>query len=200
MRVRIGIAIGAMVLANALVSQATIVPVVQFAPGAQVITFETGSTGLPSVPGVTFLNTPPYGSSGNFSGFFGSQGWSNTVSVSYYDLGAQFSPPVQAVGGYVGRIPNFTNKHAPQVTVELFNSALVSLGTASIDLPAAFNSPVFFGFRADEPISRFRMTGNNTGFFSVDNFTVGSVPEPASAALSLAGMAGLQMRRRRASR
>jgi hypothetical protein len=162
-----------------------------------VITFETGSTGLPSVPGVTFLSSGSYGSSGNFDGFFGTQGWSNTVSVTYADLGAQFNPTVQAVGGYVGRIPNFTNEHASRVTVELFNSSLASLGTASVDLLPAFNSPVFFGFRADEPIARFRMTGNNTGFFSVDNFTIGSVPEPASSTLLLVAIAILQVRAKR---
>jgi hypothetical protein len=194
------------VFAKALVSQAALVPVSQseFGPGAQVVTFETGSTGLPAVPGLTFLSSGPssstwYGSSGNFSGFFDNQGWSNTVSTTYGDLGAQFDPTVQAVGGYVGRIPNFTNQHPSQVTVELFNSSLVSLGTASINLPASLNSPVFFGFRADEPIARFRMTGNNTGFFSVDNFTFVPVPEPASPVLVLAGVAMLQMRRRRSN-
>jgi hypothetical protein len=207
---RFGIAVGVfiVVLTRALVSQAALIPVSQsdFAPGAQVVTFETGTTALPVVPGLTFLNSGPssspwYGSSGDFSGFFGAEGWSNTVSSTYGDLGAQFNPAVQAVGGYVGQIPNFTNRNASQVTVELFNASLDSLGTASINLPAGFNSPVFFGFRADQPIARFRMTGNNTGFFSVDNFTFGSVPEPASPLLVItAGMAMLQMRRSRRPR
>src|SRR5262245_31741306 len=169
-----------------------------FAPSAQVITFETGSTGLPTVPGVTFLFTTPsltqwYGSSANFSGFFGAQGWSNLVSTTYSDLGIGFATPVQAIGGYVGRIPNFTGQHPPAVGVELFDGPLTSLGTASIALPPAFDSPVVFGFTADSPIARFRMTGNNSGFFSVDNFTFGSlqtqaVPEPSTLALALIGV------------
>lgn len=160
-----------------------------FLPNAQVITFETGTTELPTLPGVTFLGEAPsdtspwYSGSGNFNGFFGNQGWSNEVSSTYSDLGIQFAMPVQAVGGYVGNIPNFTNQHPTVVTVELFDTSLTSLGTVSVSLPATLNAPVFFGFTADAPIARFRMTGNNTGFFSVDNFTFGSlqshqVPEP----------------------
>jgi hypothetical protein len=140
------------------------------------------------------------GSSGNFNGFFGSQGWSNTVSSTYGDLGAQFSPTVQAVGGYVGRIPNFTKQHPSQVVVELFNSSLTSLGTATINLPAAFNSPVNFGFRADEPIARCRMTSNNTGFFSVDNFTFGAVPEAASSTFMVVAIGALMTGRGRRRR
>jgi hypothetical protein len=169
-----------------------------FAPDVQVITFETGSTGLPTVPGVTFLQTTPsfspwFGSSANFTGFFGAQGWSNVVSVSYSDLGIDFATPVQAIGGYVGRIPNFAGQHPPEVIVELFDSTLTSLGTASITLPPAFNSPVFFGFTADSPIARFRMTGNNSGFFGVDNFTFGAlqtqiIPEPQALSLAAIGV------------
>jgi hypothetical protein len=47
------------------------------------------------------------------------------------------------------------------------------------------------------------MTGNNTGFFSVDNFTFGSVPEPASSMLAVVdigalGIGDLLARRNRA--
>jgi hypothetical protein len=200
MRLGIVLTITGVMLAGAPASRASLTPILQseFLPGSQVVTFETGSTGLPVVPGLTFLFMDPYWSSGNPHGFFGSEGWSNTVSSTYEDLGAQFSPTVQAVGGYVGRIPNFANQHPSQVVVELFNSSLVSLGTVSINLPPAFNSPVFFGFRADEPIARFRMTGNNSGFFSVDNFTFGStVPEPAWSTLVLVGIGPLLIRRGR---
>jgi hypothetical protein len=196
----LAVVVAVVMLAGAPVSWASLTPILQsdFLPGSQVVTFEAGSTGLPSVPGLTFLQTGQYGSSGNFNGFFGSQGWSNTVGPTYDDLGAQFSPTVQAVGGYVGRIPNFKNQHPSKVVVELFNSSLISLGTASIDVPPAFNSPVFFGVRADEPIARFRMTSNNAGFFSVDNFTFGStVPEPASSTSAIVGIGALLIRRGR---
>ena len=204
---RTGIVVCFVMLANVLVAQAALTPVFQFefSPSATVVGFETGSTGEPTVPGMTFLESGGnsggyYGSSANFSGFNGTgQGWSNLVSTTYSDIGADFFPNVEAVGGLVGRIPNFTNEHPPFVTVELFNNALVSLGTANITLPAAFNSPVFFGFKADQPIRRFRMTGNDSGFFSVDNFTFGQVPEPSSMLAALA-MCAMVMRRRRACR
>jgi hypothetical protein len=161
----------------------------------QIITFETGSTELPHIPGVTFLDTPPsdtmpwYGGSCNFDGFFGMQGWSNLVSSTYSELGLQLATPVQAVGGYVGWIPNFTMQNPATVLVELFDASHVSLGTAQITLTPAYNSPVFFGFTASEPIAGFRMTGNNTGFFSVDNFTYGAlVPEPDTFALAGIGI------------
>ena len=163
-----------------------------FAPNAQVITFETGTTALPQIPGVTFLSSAPsstmpwYGSSGNFEGFFGIQGWSNTVSSTYGDLGLQFTTPVQAIGGYVGWIPNFTMQNPSTVFVELFNASLMSLGTAQVTLTPAFNSPIFFGFTASEPIARFRMTSNNAGFFNVDNFTYGAVVPELSAVAYLA--------------
>lgn len=175
-------------------TRADIMPITpsDFAPSAQVITFETGTTELPTVPGVTFLDTPPsdpspwYGGSATLSGgFFGNQNWANVVSATYSDLGIQFATPVLAIGGYVGNISNFLNQHPTAVTVQLFNSSLTSLGTVSVSLPATLNAPVFFGFTADAPIARFRVTGNNTGFFGVDNFTFGSlegqrVPEPGS--------------------
>jgi len=204
----------AVTLACALVSHAALTPVSgsDFLPGTPVVTFETGSHALPSVAGLSFLTAgspspfnPWYGSSANFNGFFGTQGWSNTVSfpaegTTYGDLGCDFNPPVQAVGGYVGQIPNFTGQNAPKVLVELYNSSLSSLGTAAITLSIvpAFDltGPVFFGFRADEPIARFRMTGDNHGFFSVDNFMFGSVPEPASATLVLVGLGALRRSRR----
>src|SRR4051794_37293049 len=87
---RIEFVVIALVISGATESRADLIPVTasDFAPGAQVITFETGSTALPTVPGVTFLQTPPsatqwYGSSANFNGFFGNQGWSNLVSATY---------------------------------------------------------------------------------------------------------------------
>ncbi len=42
-------------------SRAGLIPITasEFAPGAQVITFETGTTALPIIPGITFLNTSP---------------------------------------------------------------------------------------------------------------------------------------------
>ena len=190
-------------------ASATIISILpgDFAPGATVIDFETGTTALPSVPGVTFVDegnpmSPPwFDGSGNFEGFFGNQGWSNLISATYSDLALEFATPVQAVGAWVGRIPNFANEHPPQVDVELFDAQDVSLGSDSISLPMAFDTPVFFGFTADAPIARLEIRGNNMGFFSADNVTIGNlaaVPEPAS--LALCGIVSLALLRRRQRR
>ena len=145
---------------------------------------------------------PWYGGSCNFEGFFGIQGWSNLVSATYSELGLQLATPVQAVGGYVGWIPNAAMQNPAIVLVELFNASHISLGTEQITLTPSYNSPVFLGLTASEPIAGFRMTGNDTGFFSVDNFTYGAlVPEPSTVALiSLTGLgAGVIAYRRRRS-
>lgn len=178
-----------------------------FQPGATVIDFETGSTGLPSVPGVTFVDEgkpggPGYfAGSGNFAGFFGDQGWSNLVSTTFSDLALEFATPVEAVGAYVGRIDNYLDEHPSEVVVELFDAASVSLGSRTIVIPAAFDSPVWFGYRADAAIARLEIRVNNAGFIGVDNVTFGAaVPEPSSIALvglgfGLLGLAARRVRR-----
>jgi hypothetical protein len=183
----------------------------QFAPGAQVIDFETGSTALPVIPGVTFLFTPPttspfFAGGAEFNSFgpsFGAQTWENEISTTYSELGLDFTNPVEAIGGYVAKVPNFLNTNPADVVVQLFDSSHNSLGSATITLNATLNSPVFFGFTASEPIARFTISGNNAGFFGVDNFTYGSlsaVPEPSTLALAstaaLAGLATCSRRRR----
>ncbi len=121
-------------------------------------------------------------------------------------MGIDFASPVQAIGGYVAKVPNFENKSPSQVVVELFDSSQNSLGTATITLNSALNSPVFFGFTANEAVARFTISGNNGGFFGVDNFTYGalqlqSVPEPSSIALGgIAALVGLGLWSRRRGR
>jgi hypothetical protein len=164
----------------------------QFDPSATTITFETGSTGLPSVPGATFVNEAGFSGESNFEGFFGDQGWSNLVSITYFDLGLRFDPAVQAVGAWMGRVPNFTNDHPPSVTFEIFDVNLQSLGVQSVAIPAAFDSPVWFGFASDVPIARAEWRVNDTGFIGLDNVMFGPiVPEPSTAGLALAAAASL---------
>jgi PEP-CTERM motif len=202
--------------------QAGLIPIAasDFAPGAQVIDFETGTTSLPVISGVTFLSTastsyPWFGGGAEFDSFgptFGAQNWENLLggtqnNIIYSGLGLDLATPVEAIGGYVAKVPNFKNLSPSQVIVELFDSSQQSLGTATITLNATVNSPVFFGFTASEPIASFTIVAPTAGagFFGVDNFTYGglqSVPEPSTLVLAgtaaLAGL-GTWSRRRRAS-
>lgn len=175
-----------------------------FLPGKTVIGFETGSTGLPSVPNVSFLSegfqNPAtwFDGTSNFSGFLGSaQGWSNVTSTNYSNLGIQFTTPVEAVGAYVGRIPNFRNAHPSQVSVWLYDSTQSLVLAQSISLPTAFNSPVWFGYRSTTLISRLEIRVNNAGFFGADFVTFGNVtgpqeiPEPATLVLFGLGALGV---------
>jgi hypothetical protein len=179
-----------------------------FVNNPSIISFETGTTGLPTVPGVPFLNEGGnwpgwFVGSANSSGFFGRQGWSNLVSLSYSDLGLRFAVPQQAVGAWLGIIPNFTNTTPDVVEVRFLdslNNVLASLPTA---LPQSFGSPVFVGILANEGITRVEFLGGNTGFFGVDNVTFGTaqvsavVPEPGSAFLVTAALLiGAAVRRR----
>ncbi len=190
----------------------------QFAPGASVIDFETGTTALPTVPGVTFLSTPStsfpwYGGTAAFNSFigsgFGSQTWENELggnanTIIYSGLGLSLTTPVQAIGGYVAMVPNFKNTSPSSVVVELFDSSHNSLGTDTITLNPTINVPVFFGFTASAPIATFTIGASTpgAGFFGVDNFTYGallpSVPEPTSFVLAgTAALVGLALRLRR---
>jgi hypothetical protein len=167
-----------------------------FLPSPGVITFETGSTGLPSVPGVSLLNTGQFGASASFyNGFFGNQVMANLVGTTFTDLGAVFASPVQAVGAWMGKIPNFLNTHAPAVTVKIYDASTTLLYENSVVLPNVGTTPVFFGARSTTPIARIEWLGNDTGFFAVDNVTYGNaVPEPA-ALLLLAPLLALRRRR-----
>ena len=143
-------------------SRAALIPITvdQFSPSDPVITFETGTTGLPSVPGVTFLSTssannPWYGGNSDFTSFgpgFGRQAWANLSSGTTSGLGLDFASPVQAIGGYVARVVNSLNSPTA-VTIELLDASGGSLGTATINLNLTVASPVFFGFTASAPIA-----------------------------------------------
>jgi hypothetical protein len=207
----LGVAV-ALLLGGAEAARAGLIPVSasQFAPGDPVLGFETGSTLLPNVPGVTFLQEPPsststwyLGNSGfdSFGPSFGQQDWENEVSATYSALGFDLATPVEAIGGYVAKIPNFQNTNPTSVTIEFVDSSDNSLGTATVNLNATLNSPVFFGFTAGAPIAGLRIIGNGAsggGFFGADNIVYGdiapaatAVPEPASLTLLGLGALGL---------
>ena len=120
-----------------------------FGPSATVVTFETGSTGLPLVPGMSFVRNNPspgewFNASASSYGFFGGQGASNLVSATYSDIAVEFSTPQGIVGAWLGNIPNFTQSIVSALDIEAFDSQAVSLGIFSVSIPVAIGSSVCF--------------------------------------------------------
>ncbi|MED5620624.1 PEP-CTERM sorting domain-containing protein [Ideonella sp. BN130291] len=201
------IALGALLLSQAATAATTRIGADAFADTATVVTFETGSTALPGVDGMAYLETGPssterwFGASGNFSGFFGEQGMSNLVSATYSDMGVSFANPVYAVGSWLGNIPDFTHSTVRLITIEAYGTAGDSLGRFRVLLPRAEGEAVFFGIGSTDPIARIEWRDHNRGFFGMDNLTfqTSPVPEPTTSSLVAAGLAalGLAVRRRR---
>jgi DNA-binding beta-propeller fold protein YncE len=88
--------LAAVVLALAIGSASGIqIATNQFAGTASIITFETGSTAMPGIPGLSFS-----GGDATFSSYgFGSQIFGNLNGSTYLDV--YFTQPQQAVGAYI---------------------------------------------------------------------------------------------------
>lgn len=174
----------------------------QFLEGASVIDFEDGNTtALPTVEGVSFVQEGlSFRGSKNFSGYFGEKSYSNLVSADYTNLGVEFDNPQQAVGAWVGQIPNFANTMPDYIRFAVYGDEDNLLGEAILDLPQELNNWVFAGFASDEGISRIEWLGDNQGFFGVDNITYGvaEVPVPASWVLFSSSLILLRRMRVRA--
>ena len=119
-----------------------------------VITFETGSTALPSVPGVSLT---PYGNADStFSSvLFGSQVYGNASTAGgYTDLYASFSPAVTEVGAWGRR---FSSSSGPtQLTVNVYDTSNSLIETAVLFTNTV--SPSFVGFI--EPRASRRSNGS----------------------------------------
>ncbi len=96
------------------------------------------------------------------------------------------------------------NNLAPGLTVELFDSALQSLGVNSINTNRISTSPLSEGTfsYAGTPISRAVLNFNEGALafprrFALDNLTVNPIPEPTTMILLSTGLAGLAARRSR---
>lgn len=184
----------------------------QFSAGAAVITFEGPTTALPTIPGVTFpsnssWNSPWFSGSAQVISFgpkFGGQAWANHMYETTSGLAVDLADPVQAIGGYIARVPHASGAYPTAVTIELLDAAGGSLGTSSVTLDPVPNTPVFFGFTADSPIAGLRAVGDNPmGWFGIDNLVYGSlrpVPEPSSFTLAAAASATWMFYTRRRSR
>jgi hypothetical protein len=153
--------------------------------GATVVDFETGTTLLPSVPGMTYafggINGQPDWFTGDAAGvnmspfgglFFGRQVMANIVGFTFSDLAVAFSPPVQAFGAYAGAIPSAPTLPAA-LTIRAFDShgTLVSSSIVPISQPGT--PAAFYGLSYGPGIARVEWRGGNMGFFGVDNLTFG---------------------------
>lgn len=166
------------ILSAVSVSRASEVYSSDFSSTDPVINFTTGTTALPTIPGVTFA-----GGDDSFSdGGFGPQYFGNLVSGSYSYLDIYFSQPVQAVGAdLVSATPSVTG-----VTEVVFDQNGVQLDSESAPMSAGFLGVGESG--AD--ISRVEWRYSSPGFFGVRNVVYGSlVPEPSTSALVLLGVA-----------
>ena len=175
-------------------------------PNPNVITFETGSTALPVVPGVTFPDTSTLGSGPLLGGvaeftynhqFFGNQEYGNLSTFrGYTSLEVDFAGPVAGAGAYLQGIFNSTG-YATAVTTMVYGLDGSLLDQRTTQIPFSFTSkPTFVGFTEAAGISRIVWVPNN-GFFAVDNVTYSAaVPEPGSSTLlAIAAALGLGCRR-----
>jgi hypothetical protein len=140
----------------------------QFSSSDPVITFETGSTILPSVPGVQFGGATDAFSQYSFQ-CFGSQYMGD---VNGGNMGIYFSSPQQAVGAYI------VNDQWGSGVIEIaYDQSNNVIEVESQSFPPFGSSPVFLGI--GEPTAQiyyveFRTIPAGAGYFGVDNLVFGS--------------------------
>jgi len=139
----------------------------QFATNDAVITFETGSTGLPGVPGVNFS-----GGDATFGTYgFGNQYFGNLNGSTYLDV--YFASPQQAVGAYM--VDDEYYGGVTGVTEVIYDQSNNVIETVSESFPPWGSMPRFIGL--GEPtaqIYRAEWQYIGSGYFGVDNVTYGA--------------------------
>jgi hypothetical protein len=179
-------ALFAVVLLSPTASRGIQVTQSQFSPSDPVITFATGTTALPTIPGVSFS-----GGDASFSdGGFGPQYFGNLVSGSYSYLDISFAQPQQAVGANLIKVtPAMTG-----VTEVVFDQ-----NGSVIESDSANFSAGFLGIgETSADISRVEWQYSSPGFFGVGDVTYGGatvVPEPSTLALLATAWALFAFRR-----
>jgi len=146
-----------------------------FGPFAELIDFETGSTGMPEIPGITFLSGGPRdgiwfgGSASGLDDFFGNQALINTVSLTYGNLGIVFEQPVFRVGAYMGVIDGYTHEWPEQVMLAAYDVTGNLIYQSEVGVPTVGERPLFVGLESDVGIARVEWLGHDSGFYGVDN-------------------------------
>ncbi|HEY2588964.1 MAG TPA: PEP-CTERM sorting domain-containing protein [Tepidisphaeraceae bacterium] len=163
-------------------ARAALIGLNQFANTDPAITFETGSTALPSVPGVYFG-----AADATFSpSAIGKQALGD---LNDGNIDVTFSTPVQAVGAY---LINFESESVSYGVTELVYDSNNNLLDSQFTHfgPALKQPPPFMGIALPAAaISKVEWQNSYTTYFGVDNLIYGdaSVPEPMSLALFAVG-------------
>jgi hypothetical protein len=164
-----------------------------FAPGATVEDFENlPGPALPDVPNLQFVRT----SGGELQWFkgkvreegslFGEAYMINVAtSTTYADMAIEFETPVEAVGAWVKKVPNFRDESPAIITLVAVDPYLNTIRRRVI-LPEVDEEPRFFGFSSEDGIVRFEWLGNDLGWFGVDEITFGAfAPRPRRVAIDI---------------
>jgi hypothetical protein len=164
-----------------------------FAPGATVVDFENlPGTTLPVVPNLQFVRT-----SGSemrwFAGkvsvegsLFGEAYMINLATTRMYaELAIEFETPVEAVGAWVKKVPNFRDESPQSLTVVTVDPYLNTI-RRRVSLPEVDGEPRFVGFSSEDGIVRFEWLGHDSGWFGVDEITFGAfAPLPRSVEIDI---------------
>ena len=110
---------------------------------------------------------------------------------TFSDIGLRFPTPEEGVGVVLGQLGTRFDATSLSISVLTGSGELFEL---DYDLSAP-GSPSFLGFTDPTGIAEVRWRGGDTGYFGIDDLTVGSVipqvPEPATALLVGLGLAGM---------
>jgi hypothetical protein len=177
-----------------------------FAAGATLVDFEGDDSALPTVPGIQFIRA---GSSGAAEGWFAGGASSHGGELfgeralsglafrgNFSSVGVVFTNAVEAAGAWVSGLASSRFGQANVLTISAFDAAGTLVDQAEVELGL---ESMFVGFHALEGIARLEWSGDNEGYFGVDNLTAGQLapmPEPGTAALVGLGLLGLAAVRR----